>query len=333
MTKKTIMVAGGAGYIGSHMVYDLIQQGYDVVVVDNLSTGHRQAVMEPARFYEGDTRDRDFMRQVFTQEPNVDTVIHMDAFSIVPESVADPLKYFDNNVIGVIALLEVMKEFNVNKIVFSSTAATYGNPEKTPIEEADRKDPINPYGESKLMMEKIMRWVDQAYGIKFVALRYFNACGAHPKGLIGEAHTHETHLIPNILRVALGQSDTFHIFGDDYNTPDGTNVRDYVHILDLADAHILAMKYLDAGNPSDVFNLGSSTGFSVKQILEEARKVTGKEIPADVSARRAGDPDILVADSSKAREVLGWKPKYDNVHDIIQTAWTWHSKHPNGYQD
>lgn len=333
MQKKTVMVAGGAGYIGSHMVYDLIQKGYDVVVVDNLSTGHKAAIDKKARFYEGDTRDRDFMRSVFKQEPNVDTVIHMDAFSIVPESVEDPLKYFDNNLIGVIALLEVMKEFGVKKIVFSSTAATYGNPERTPIEEDDRKEPINPYGESKLMMEKIMRWVDQAYGIKFVALRYFNACGAQPEGLIGEDHTHETHLIPNIMKVALGQSEMFHIFGDDYNTPDGTNVRDYVHILDLADAHILAMKYLDAGNESDAFNLGSSTGFSVKQILEETRKVTGKEIPADVAPRRAGDPDILVADSTKARKVLGWKPKYDNVHDIIQTAWTWHSKHPHGYED
>lgn len=333
MQKKTVMVAGGAGYIGSHMVYDLIQKGYDVVVVDNLSTGHKAAIDKKARFYEGDTRDRNFMRSVFKQEPNVDTVIHMDAFSIVPESVEDPLKYFDNNLIGVIALLEVMKEFGVKKIVFSSTAATYGNPERTPIEEDDRKEPINPYGESKLMMEKIMHWVDQAYGIKFVALRYFNACGAQPDGLIGEDHTHETHLIPNIMKVALGQSKMFHIFGDDYNTPDGTNVRDYVHILDLADAHILAMKYLDAGNKSDAFNLGSSTGFSVKQILEETRKVTGKEIPADVAPRRAGDPDILVADSTKARKVLGWKPKYDNVHDIIQTAWTWHSKHPHGYED
>lgn len=333
MQKKTVMVAGGAGYIGSHMVYDLIQKGYDVVVVDNLSTGHKAAIDKKVRFYEGDTRDRNFMRSVFKQEPNVDTVIHMDAFSIVPESVEDPLKYFDNNLIGVIALLEVMKEFGVKKIVFSSTAATYGNPERTPIEEDDRKEPINPYGESKLMMEKIMHWVDQAYGIKFVALRYFNACGAQPDGLIGEDHTHETHLIPNIMKVALGQSKMFHIFGDDYNTPDGTNVRDYVHILDLADAHILAMKYLDAGNKSDAFNLGSSTGFSVKQILEETRKVTGKEIPADVAPRRAGDPDILVADSTKARKVLGWKPKYDNVHDIIQTAWTWHSKHPHGYED
>ena len=333
MQKKTVMVAGGAGYIGSHMVYDLIQKGYDVVVVDNLSTGHKAAIDKKARFYEGDTRDRNFMRSVFKQEPNVDTVIHMDAFSIVPESVEDPLKYFDNNLIGVIALLEVMKEFGVKKIVFSSTAATYGNRERTPIEEDDRKEPINPYGESKLMMEKIMHWVDQAYGIKFVALRYFNACGAQPDGLIGEDHTHETHLIPNIMKVALGQSKMFHIFGDDYNTPDGTNVRDYVHILDLADAHILAMKYLDAGNKSDAFNLGSSTGFSVKQILEETRKVTGKEIPADVAPRRAGDPDILVADSTKARKVLGWKPKYDNVHDIIQTAWTWHSKHPHGYED
>lgn len=333
MQKKTVMVAGGAGYIGSHMVYDLIQKGYDVVVVDNLSTGHKAAIDKKARFYEGDTRDRNFMRSVFKQEPNVDTVIHMDAFSIVPESVEDPLKYFDNNLIGVIALLEVMKEFGVKKIVFSSTAATYGNPERTPIEEDDRKEPINPYGESKLMMEKIMHWVDQAYGIKFIALRYFNACGAQPDGLIGEDHTHETHLIPNIMKVALGQSKMFHIFGDDYNTPDGTNVRDYVHVMDLADAHILAIKYLEAGNESNAFNLGSSTGFSNKQMLEAAREVTGKPIPAKIAPRRPGDPDSLVAASDKARNVLGWDPKYDDVHDIIATAWKWHSTHPKGYDD
>lgn len=329
---KTVMVAGGAGDIGSHMVYRLLEKGYDVVVVDNLSTGHVEAIDKKARFYQGDTRDKDFMDKVFSKE-NVDTVIHMDAYSIVPESVKDPLKYFDNNLIGVINLLEEMDKHHVDKIIFSTTAAVYGNPERTPILESDRKDPINPYGDSKLMMERIMKWVSNATNIKYVALRYFNAAGAHPEGIIGEAHDNETHLIPNILKVALGKQDMFHIYGNDYNTPDGTNIRDYVHILDLADVHILAMKYLEEGNESAAFNLGSSTGFSVKEILEEAKKVTGMDIPTVISPRRGGDPDILVADSSNARKVLGWKPQYENVHDIIQTAWTWHQKHPNGYNN
>lgn len=327
---ETILVAGGAGYIGSHMVKRLIEKGYDVVVADNLSTGFRAAVDAKARFYEGDTRDQEFLRDLFSKE-KIDGVIHMDAYSIVPESVKDPLKYFDNNLIGIIALLEVMKEFNVKKIVFSTTAAVYGNPEKSPIAEGDRKEPINPYGESKLMMEKIMKWVDEAFGIKYVALRYFNAAGAHPSGDIGEAHANETHLIPNIMKAALDSNREFKIFGEDYNTPDGTNVRDYVHIMDLADAHILALDYLDSGNESAAFNLGSNNGFSVKEILDESRKVTGKEIPATVGPRRPGDPDTLVADSSKAREVLGWRPQYENVHDIIETAWNWHNKNPHGY--
>lgn len=329
---KTVMVAGGAGYIGSHMVHQLIEQGYDVVVVDNLSTGHPKAINPKARFYKGDTRDANFLSPVLDKE-DIDTIIHMDAFSIVPESVKDPLKYFDNNVIGMIRLLEAMQKHGVKRIIFSSTAAVFGNPERIPIKDGDRKDPINPYGESKLMMEKIMKWVDKAYGIKFVALRYFNAAGALADGSIGEDHHPETHLIPIILNTAIGQQKTLKIYGDDYDTPDGTNIRDYVHIVDLADAHILAMKYLQAGNDSASFNLGSSTGFSVKQIVDTARKVTGKEIPAEIAPRRGGDPDKLVADSTKAREVLGWKPKYDNVEDIIQTAWNWKQKHPLGYQD
>lgn len=284
---KTVMVAGGAGYIGSHMVYRLLEKGYDVVVVDNLSTGHVEAINKKARFYQGDTRDKDFMDKVFSKE-NIDTVIHMDAYSIVPESVKDPLKYFDNNLIGVINLLEEMDKHHVDKVIFSTIAAVYGNPERTPILESDRKDPINPYGDSKLMMEKIMKWVSNATDIKYVALRYFNAAGAHPEGIIGEAHDNETHLIPNILKVALGKQDMFHIYGDDYNTPDGTNIRDYVHILDLADAHILAMKYLEEGNESAAFNLRSSTGFSVKEILEEAKKVTGMDISTVISPRRGG---------------------------------------------
>ncbi|KRN12891.1 UDP-glucose 4-epimerase [Fructilactobacillus fructivorans] len=327
-----VLVAGGAGYIGSHMVDRLINDGYDVVVVDNLSTGHRQAINPKAKFYEGDTRDSDFLDDVFSKE-RIDAVIHMDAFSLVPESMKDPLKYFDNNVIGMIKLLESMKKAGIKYLVFSSTAATYGNPERIPIYEKDRKDPINPYGESKLIMEHIMKWVDKAYGIKFVALRYFNAAGAKEDGSIGEDHHPETHLIPIVLKVAAGQQDTMKIFGDDYDTPDGTNVRDYVHVLDLADAHILAMKYLEKGNPSNIFNLGSSTGFSNKQIIDAARKVTGKKIPTEIAPRRGGDPDTLVANSDKAREVLGWKPQFDNIDSIIKTAWTWKTKHPNGYED
>ena len=327
-----ILVAGGAGYIGSHMVADLVEKGYDVVVADNLSTGHRAAINSQARFYEGDIRNREFLDELFTKE-KIDAVVHFAAFSLVAESMKKPLKYFDNNTGGMITLLEAMHDHGIKYIVFSSTAATYGIPEHMPIKESDPQVPINPYGESKLAMEKIMKWCDQAYGIKFVALRYFNVAGAKPDGSIGEDHHPETHLVPIILQVAAGKRDELSIFGDDYNTPDGTNFRDYVHPMDLADAHILAIKYLQAGNPSDAFNLGSSTGFSNKQMLEAAREVTGKPIPAKMAPRRPGDPDALVAASDKARSVLGWKPQYDDVHDIIASAWKWHSTHPQGYND
>lgn len=325
-----ILVAGGAGYIGSHMVDRLIEKGRDVVVADNLSTGHRKAIHPKARFYQGDTRDRKFLDDLFEQE-TIEGVIHMDAFSLVGESMTNPLKYFDNNVVGMVNLLEAMQAHNVKYMVFSSTAATYGIPEKSPIQEDDHKEPINPYGESKLMMEHMIRWCDEAYGIKFVALRYFNAAGAKADGSIGEDHHPETHLIPIILQVAAGQRDKLQIFGNDYNTPDGTNVRDYVHVLDLADAHILALDYLLAGHDSQAFNLGSSTGFSNQQMLEAAREVTGQPIPAENAPRRGGDPDSLVADSSKAREILGWQPQYDDVKEIIRTAWNWKQTHPQGY--
>lgn len=328
----TVLVLGGAGYIGSHMVDRLVDQQTDVAVVDNLVKGHRAAVRPEARFYEGDVRDKEFMRSVFKKE-NIDAVVHFAAFSIVPESMEKPLGYFDNNTAGLINVLEVMNEFDVKQIVFSSTAATYGTPESVPIKETDKQEPINPYGESKLMMEKIMHWSDLAYGIKFVALRYFNVAGAKADGSIGEDHGPETHLVPIVLQVANGQRDTLKIFGTDYDTPDGTNVRDYVHVVDLADAHILALKYLAEGNESNAFNLGSATGFSNRQILEAARKATGKEIPAEDAPRRPGDPDTLVADSSKARDILGWKPQYDDIEKIIATAWKWHSTHPNGYND
>jgi len=328
----SILVLGGAGYIGSHMVDRLVEQGRDVVVVDNLVTGHLAAINRAAKFYQGDLRDKDFLTRVFDQE-SIEAVVHFAAFSIVPESMAKPLKYFDNNTGGMITLLEVMQAHDVKQIVFSSTAATYGTPKQIPIKETDPQEPINPYGASKLMMEHIMHWADVAYGIKFVALRYFNVAGAKPDGSIGEDHGPETHLVPIILQVAQGKRDELKIFGDDYNTPDGTNVRDYVHVLDLADAHILALKYLADGHDSDAFNLGSSTGFSNRQMLAAAREATGQPIPATMAPRRPGDPDSLVAASDKAREVLGWKPNYDDVNEIIKTAWTWTQKHPNGYDD
>ncbi|MBF0806473.1 MULTISPECIES: UDP-glucose 4-epimerase GalE [unclassified Streptococcus] len=329
-----ILVLGGAGYIGSHMVDRLISQGSErVVVVDNLVTGHRAAIHPDAVFYEGDLADQDFMRQVFNENQDIDVVIHFAAYSLVAESMVEPLKYFDNNTVGMVKLLEVMKEVGVKYIVFSSTAATYGIPEELPILETTPQNPINPYGESKLMMETIMKWADQAYGIKFVPLRYFNVAGAKPDGSIGEDHGPETHLLPIVLQVAQGVRDKIMIFGDDYNTPDGTNVRDYVHPFDLADAHLLAVEYLRAGHESTAFNLGSSTGFSNLEILEAARKVTGKEIPAEMAERRPGDPDTLIASSDKARDILGWKPQFDNIEKIIETAWAWHSSHPNGYDD
>ena len=327
------LVLGGDGYIGSHTVDRLIEKGEKTIVVDSLVTGHRQAVNKDAKFYQGDIADKDFMRQVFKENSDIDAVIYFAAYSLVAESMKKPLKYFDNNTAGMVKLLEVMNEFSIDKIVFSSTAATYGIPEEVPIKETTPQNPINPYGESKLMMEKIMRWADKAYGIKFVPLRYFNVAGAKPDGSIGEDHMPETHLLPIVLQVAMGKRDKLQIFGDDYNTPDGTNIRDYVHPLDLADAHILAVDYLKAGNPSTAFNLGSSTGFSNREILEAARKVTNKEIPAEIAPRRGGDPDVLVASSTKAREVLGWKPQFDDISKIIETAWKWHTLHPEGYQD
>ncbi|WP_019770287.1 UDP-glucose 4-epimerase GalE [Streptococcus sobrinus] len=329
-----ILVLGGAGYIGSHMVDYLVQKGQEeVVVVDSLVTGHRAAVHPSAKFYQGDLADQDFMRRVFRETPDLNAVIHFAAFSLVAESMEKPLKYFNNNTSGMIKLLEVMNEFDIKHIVFSSTAATYGIPQEIPIKETTPQNPINPYGESKLMMETIMKWSDQAYGIKFVPLRYFNVAGAKPDGSIGEDHGPETHLLPIILQVAQGVREKIMIFGDDYNTPDGTNVRDYVHPFDLASAHLLALDYLRQGNPSTAFNLGSATGFSNLQILEAARKVTGEEILAEKADRRPGDPDTLVADSTKAREVLGWAPEFDNIEKIIQTAWAWHSSHPKGYDD
>jgi len=327
----TILVLGGAGYIGSHAVDQLIEKGYDVAVVDNLLTGHRQAVHTDARFYEGDIRDKEFLRGVFQKE-TIEGVLHFAASSLVGESVEKPLVYFNNNVYGMQVLLEVMHEFDVKRIVFSSTAATYGEPKESPITEESPTNPKNPYGESKLMMEKMMKWCDEAYGMRYVALRYFNVAGAKNDASIGEDHTPETHLVPIILQVALGQRESLAIYGDDYDTPDGTCIRDYVQVEDLIVAHILALEYLKAGNESNFFNLGSNKGYSVTEMLEAAREVTGRDIPAKIAPRRAGDPSRLVASSEKARATLGWAPEYTDVKEIIKTAWAWHESHPNGYE-
>ena len=326
-----VLVLGGAGYIGSHMVDRLLTDGREVIVVDNLSTGHRAAVPKAVKFYQIDVRDREKLAQVF-RENSIDAVIHFAAFSIVPESMKDPLKYFDNNTAGMTTLLETMRDFGVKKIVFSSTAATYGNPTHIPIRETDPQLPINPYGQSKLQMEQQMHWADVAHDIKWVALRYFNVAGAKPDGSIGEDHHLETHLIPIVLQAAAGQRDFIEMFGDDYDTPDGFNVRDYVHVLDLADAHVRALDYLTKGGESSAFNLGSATGFSVKQIVEAAREATDIDIKSKIGPRRLGDPDTLIADATKAHKVLGWQPKFDDIHEIIKTAWAWKQKHPNGYE-
>ena len=327
-----ILVLGGAGYIGSHTVYELIDAGRDVVVADNLLTGFRAAVHPKARFYQLDIRDRSALDELFTKE-KIEGVIHFAASSQVGESMSDPLKYYDNNLHGTMVLLQAMVAHGVDKNVFSSTAATYGEPERVPILETDRTDPTNCYGETKLAMEHMMRWVSRAHGLKYVALRYFTACGAHPSGAIGEAHNPETHLIPLILQVPNGQREKISIFGDDYPTKDGTCIRDYIHVSDLAQAHILALDHLLQGGESDVFNLGNGVGFTVKEVIDVARAVTGHPIPAETCPRRAGDPAQLIASSKKAVEQLGWKPKYNDLNTIIASAWKWHSAHPRGYEE
>lgn len=325
-----ILVLGGAGYIGSHAVYRLIDLNYDVVVVDNLLTGHELAIHPEAKFYKGDIRDKYFLRQVFEKEP-IDGVLHFAASTQVGESMTNPIKYFDNNVYGTHVLLDVMKDYGVNHIVFSSSAAVYGEQTTMPITEEAATIPTSPYGESKLIMEKIMKWCDMAYGIKYVSLRYFNVAGARATGEIGEDHEPETHLIPVTIQVALGKRDFISIYGDDYDTQDGTCIRDYIHVEDLIDAHILALRYLQNGGDSSVYNLGSSNGFSVKEIVEAVREVTGHPIPAKIEAKRGGDPSRLIASSEKAKQVLGWQPKRTSIHRIIQDAWNWHRSHPNGY--
>lgn len=328
----SILVLGGAGYIGSHTALELCRSGADVVVADNLITGHRDAVPKEARFYQGDIRDLAFLDDLFQKE-KIDAVIHFAAFSLVGESVTNPLKYYDNNLCSTKVLLEAMVRHGVDKIVFSSTAATYGEPENIPILESDSTCPTNPYGETKLAMEKMFYWAANAHDLRYVSLRYFNACGADESGTIGEAHDPESHLIPLILKVPNGQRNNISIYGTDYDTPDGTCIRDYIHVTDLAQAHILAVQYLMNGGKSDIFNLGNGVGYSVKEVIETARMVTGHPIPAVETPRRMGDPARLVASSVKAKEILGWNPKHDSLEEIIASAWKWHESHPNGYDE
>ena len=326
-----ILVCGGAGYIGSHAVRQLIDKGEEVIIVDNLETGHEDAIHPKAKFYNIDTRDQVNFRKVF-EENKIDEVIHFAANSLVGESMTNPLKYYNNNVHGTEILLKVMIKHDVKKIVFSSTAATYGEPKSIPILETDPTCPTNAYGETKLAMEKMMKWADVAHGVKFISLRYFNVAGAHASGEIGEDHNPETHLIPLILQVPLGKREFISIFGDDYDTHDGTCIRDYIHVIDLADAHILAVEKLRAGSSSNIYNLGSGNGFTVKEMIEAARKVTRHAIPAKVCERRAGDPAKLVAASAKARKELGWEPQFENVEAMISSAWKWHQEHPMGFE-
>lgn len=325
-----ILVTGGAGYIGSHCVRELLAQGFEVAVVDNLQTGHRDAVDPRALFFRGDIRDSVFLGRVL-DAVKPEAVIHFAAFSLVGVSMQQPLVYYNNNVHGSESLLTAMHEHGVHKIVFSSTAAVYGEAKTDKITETCPTEPTNTYGETKLAIEKMMKWCDRAYGMKYIALRYFNVAGADASGEIGEDHSPETHLIPIILQVPLGRREKLSVFGDDYDTPDGTCIRDYIHVSDLARAHVLALRRLLDGGESDVFNLGNGNGFSVLEMLEAARRVTGHPIPAAIEARRAGDPARLVASSDKAREILGWTPEYDSVEQIIADAWRWHQSHPHGY--
>lgn len=327
MSKPTILVTGGAGYIGSHAVLALQQAGYGVVVLDNLSYGHRELVEEVLKveLIVGDTGDRALLDQLFASR-DIGAVMHFAAFLQVGESVKEPAKYYQNNVVSTLTLLEAMRSAGLNKFVFSSTCATYGVPQFIPLTEDHPQNPINPYGMSKLMVEKILRDFDQAYQFRSVAFRYFNAAGAEPNGLLGEDHSPETHIIPLVLLTALGKRESVSIFGTDYDTPDGTCIRDYIHVLDLAQAHVLGLEYLMQGGESVFFNLGNGNGFSVKEVIETARTVTGKPIPAFEHPRREGDPPYLVGSSDRARQILGWDPQYADLHQIIDHAWSWHQR-------
>jgi len=325
--KPTILVTGGAGYIGSHAAIALQRGGYDVVILDNLVYGHRDIVetVLGVELVVGDTRDRPLLDDLFASR-NIAAIMHFAAFAYVGESVENPAKYYDNNVVGTLTLLEAAIAVNIKKFVFSSTCATYGVPDTIPIPETHPQNPINPYGASKKMVERILQDFDTAYGLQSVTFRYFNAAGADPEGNLGEDHDPETHLIPLVLFAALGKRDNIAIFGTDYPTPDGTCIRDYIHVTDLASAHVLGLKYLLDGGESAIFNLGNGNGFSVRQVIETARRVTQREIVAVERDRRPGDPPQLVGSGEKAQKMLGWNPKYADLNDIIAHAWQWHQQ-------
>lgn len=331
-TKATVLVTGGAGYIGSHAVKALKRSGYEVVILDNLVYGHPEIAEDVLKteLIVGDTNDRELLDQLFASR-SIDAVMHFAAYAYVGESVSQPDKYYRNNVVGTLTLLEAMNKAGINKFVFSSTCATYGVPDTVPIPEDHPQNPINPYGMSKLMVEQILADFDHAYDFRSVRFRYFNAAGADPSGELGEDHAPETHLIPLTLYAALGKRDAISIFGTDYPTPDGTCIRDYIHVSDLASAHVLGLEYLLNGGKTDKFNLGNGNGFSVKEVIETAREVTGRDIIAIECDRRPGDPPSLVGSGEKAKKILGWNPEYPDLKDIISHAWQWHLKrHDNG---
>lgn len=326
-----VLVTGGAGYIGSHVVDLLVERGYSVVVFDNLVSGHRQAVHPDARFVEADLMDEGALAAVFA-ETRFDGIFHFASHIQVGESMQNPFKYFRDNVIGATNLLEQATKQGVGRFILSSTANLYDRPEKVPISEDEAIIPGSVYGETKAIIERELYWMERIYGMRYACLRYFNASGAHPDGHIGEDHDPESHLIPVVLQVALGQRDHMHIFGNDYPTPDGTCIRDYIHVMDLADAHILALEALSDGR-SHTYNLGTGRGYSVLEVVECAREITGHAIPVTYGSRRAGDAAVLVADSTRIQSELGWEPDYADLRSIVETAWRWHSAHPYGYND
>lgn len=319
-----ILIVGGAGYIGSHINKELTKQGYKTVIFDNLSSGRRELV-KWGEFFEGDLGNIEDIREVFKKYP-IEAVLHFAAFKAVGESVVNPQKYYKNNVANTLNLFQVMMENKVNKFIFSSSAAVFGNPQYNPIDEKHPQSPINPYGETKLIVEHIMRDYSKTYDFKYIALRYFNACGADLDGELGEWQGSSSNLIPLVLDAAIGAREDIKIFGTDYPTPDGTCIRDYIHVTDLAEAHVLALKYLMDGNESNVFNLGNGKGFSVKEVVDMAKKVTGVDFKVTNVERRAGDPPELIADSKKAKEILKWEPKYFDLETIISSAWNWHKQ-------
>ncbi len=322
--KATVLVVGGAGYIGSHMVKELLDDGCGVIVLDNLTRGHRE-LLPGGEFIEGDLGHPELLHTIFSQH-RIDAVMHFAAYSLVGESVEQPLLYFRNNLARTVELLDSMIQHGIKRFIFSSSAAVYGEPDRTPIGEDHPCRPTNPYGETKLAVEHLLKDCALAHGLRYVSLRYFNAAGADASGAIGERHRPESHLIPLVLQVATRERANIRIFGIDYPTPDGTCVRDYVHVSDLAQAHLLALQSIMAGGENAVYNLGNSKGYSVREVIDVARRVTGHPIPATISARRAGDPAVLIADSSRVRQKLGWQPRYENLAAIVETAWAWHKR-------